>query len=463
MSKIKILTGLFLILLISSCNFSFLKRTPSVSYLNDPDLLFNRALSEYKKGKYEKAAQDFQQFINRYPLDERIIEAQIKYADSLYKAKKYIEAEEAYLEFIRLHPKNKLVPYCYYQLGVCEYAQISTIDRDQSKVISAYKYFRTVVENYPNTRFAIIANHRILECKRKMAKYNFYVGYFYYKTGYFKAAIYRFKKVLIKYPGFIDDKVLFFLAKSYMDLKKPYIAKKIFKKLMATFPKSRYSFYAKRYIKNLKPEKFTLISRLINTIFGPDVEDVHDKYFIPGYKKFAYPPAIDVEKILEYVSKEKRTIWTFKGSPEIKKQIKKAEVKSRKETKEDKIPINISANNVKYLNNGQQVVFSGNVVATKGDFSMTSNVLTAYLETPKKRIQRIEALGDVKIIYLTKYATCEKAEYIVPEGKVILTGNPVMKDGGNIITGDKIVYFIKTQQIFVQGSRKKRGEIEISP
>ena len=462
MKRLKLLIILLLpAILFSSC-VHFFKTSSKTSYLDDPDLLYEKAISQFKRGKYEKAAENFKEFQNRYPLDERIIEVELKYADSLYKAKKYIEAEEAYLNFIRLHPKNKFVPYCYYQLGVCEYEQISTIDRDQSKVISAYKYFRKVVEDFPQTKFAIIANHRILECKRKMAKYNFYVGYFYYKQKRFDAAIYRFEKILKFYPGFIDDKVLFYLAKSYMDKNEPYLAKKIFNKLITTFPKSRYRLYAKRYLKNLRPEKFSILSRIVEYFFKFE-EDVGDKYYIPGYKSYAYPPAIDVEKILETVSAEKRTIRTFKGAPLIKKEFQKAEKKSRKKTKEDNIPINISSNNVKYLKNGQQVIFEGNVVVTKGDFSMSSDQLLATLDVNRKRILSIEATGHVTIMYLTKYATCDKADYLIPEGKIVLTGNPIIKDVSNVIKGDKIIYFVKTQQIFIQGSRKRRGEIVISP
>ena len=463
MKNLKLLFTIYIILLFStSCGFSLLKRTPKTNFLDDPDLLYSRAIYEYKRGKYEKASNYFKEFRNRYPLDERIIEVELKYADSLYKDKKYIEAEEAYMNFIRLHPKNKFVPYCYYQLGVCEYEQISTVDRDQSKVTSAYKYFKIVVEQYPNTQFAIIANHRILECKRKMAKYNFYVGLYYYRQQRFDAAIYRFKKVLKRYPGFIDDKVLYYLAKCYLDKNQIELAKKIFNKLITTFPKSRYRLYSKKYLKHLKPEKFTLGWRIKEYFFNYD-EDIGDKYYIPGYKSFAYPPAINVEKILANVSKERRTIRTFKGSPAVKKQFIKAETESKRKTKVDNIPINISANNVKYLKNGENIVFEGNVVATKGDFSLTSEKLIATMDKTKKRILKIEASGHVTILYLTKYATCKEAEYIVPEGKIILSGDPLIKDVNNIIKGEKIIYFIKTQQIFVQGSRKKRGEIEISP
>ncbi len=451
---------LIIFLLISTLTACFKKNV--VNYVDDPDLLYNQAISLYKRGKYEKAAKDFLEFKNRYPLDHRIIEVSIKYADSLYKAKEYIEAEEAYLEFIRMHPKNKLVPYCYYQLGMCEFKQISTIDRDQSKVVSAYKYFRDVVEKFPNTRFAVVANHRILECRRKIAKYNFYVGYFYYKQQRFNAAIYRFKKVLRLYPGFIDDKVLFYLGKCYMDKKEPYKAKLIFEKLIKEFPQSRYRFEAKNLLKNLKPEKFTIWRRIVDYFFRFE-SDVGDKYYTPGYKTHAYPPALNLEKILSSLSKEKRTIITLKSAPEIKKQYVKAEKESKKTTEVDKTPVNISANSVKYLKNGQEVLFEGNVVASRGDFTLKCDKILAYLDTTKKKIRKIEATGNVEIIYLTKFAKAKKVIYNVPENKIILTGNPEIRDLKNVVKGQKIIYFLKTQQIFVQGTMKKRGEIILTP
>ena len=448
------------ILIILNLIFSCSKKQFTKSYLDDPDLLFQKAMTLYKKGRYEKAADNFLEFKNRYPLDRRIIEAELKYADSLYKAKKYIEAEEAYLEFIKLHPKNPYVPYCYYQLGMCEFNQISTIDRDQSKVVSSYQYFKQVVEKFPNTKFAVVANYRIRECKRKIAKYNFYVGYFYYKTGNYDAAIYRFTKVLKLYPGFIDDKVLFYLGKCYMDKKEPYTAKKIFEKLIKTFPKSRYVHQAKILIKNLKPEKWTLWRRIVDYYFKFEA-DVGDKYYTPGYLSYAYPPATGIEELLRQVSKPKREIVKFTTGTVIKREYAKAEKASKKEGSQNKVPVNISANNVKYMKNGLEVVFEGNVVATRGDFTLKADKIIAYLSKKKKRIREIEAIGNVEIIYLTKYAKAKKVLYNVYENKITLMGNPVIKDMKSVVRGEKIIYFLKTQEIFVQGSSKKRGEIEI--
>ncbi len=456
--RLKIFIAFTILLFLFSCA----KQQYVKNYILDPDLLYKTAMNKYNHGHYEAAAKDFLEFKNRYPLDPRAIEVSLRYADSLYKAGEYIEAEEAYLEFVKLHPKNKYVPYCYYQLGMCEFKQISTIDRDQSKVLSAYKYFKEVVEKFPGTSFAIVASHRIRECKRKIAKYNFYVGYFYYKRNRYKAAIYRFEKVLKYYPGFIDDKVLYYLGVCFMDEKKPDIAKKIFKKLIKTYPQSKYAYWAKAQFKRkLKPEKITLWRRIVDYYFRSE-SDVHDKYYTPGYLSYAYPPAVSLESLLKKM-KQRRQLLEFKTASIIRKEYVKAEKASEKKSKEDKIPVNISANNVRYLKGGQMVLFEGNVVVTRGDFTMRADKLIAVLGKNKKKIKKINATGHVQIIYLTKYAKAENVDYDITENKVVLTGNPVIKDMKSEVKGDKIIYFIKTQQIFVQGNIKRRGELIINP
>ena len=53
-----------------------------------------------------------------------------------------IEAVLAYTEFINLHPTNENLPYVMYQIGMCYYNQITTIDRDQSEGFQGLKAFR---------------------------------------------------------------------------------------------------------------------------------------------------------------------------------------------------------------------------------------------------------------------------------------------------------------------------------
>ncbi len=455
--KNKIKIALILIWLLTFFVACSKKNIPQVV---EPDPLYNEAVSLYKRGKYEKASEKFLEFKNRFPFDKRILEVEIKYCDSLYKAEKYIEAENAYLEFIKLHPKNKLVPYAYYQLGMIQYKQISTIDRDQSKLHEAVKYFSFLVKRFPRSRFATVALHRIHECKRKIAKNNFYIGYFYFKQKRYRASIARFEKILRLYPGFIDDKVMFYLGKSYIDIGKKDKGVKILKELVKIYPKSRYDYRAKQLIKHPKKDKFSLWARIKEYYFMNE-EDVNDTYYSPGRKNFAYPPSSSYNFDLKSLSEKKRTLVTLKTSSTIKKEFQKTEEISKEKGEENKIPVNVSANEVDYLDNGQKVVFQGGVIVTREDLVIKCNKLIAYLNKKNKNIYKIEAIDGVELYYLTKEGRADRIVYNVPEDKVTMYGNPYLKDGNSIVTGNEIIYFVSTQKVFVMGGNKKRGKIII--
>ena len=432
----------------------------NVMQVVNPDPLYQEAMQLFKKGKYEKASEKFHEFKNRFPFDKRITEVQMKYCDSLYKAEMYVEAENAYLEFIKLHPKNKLVPYAYYQLGMVQFNQISTIDRDKSKLYYAYKYFTILTERFPTTKYAVIANHRIHECKRKMAKNNFYIGYFYFKQEKYRAAIARFEKILKLYPGYIDDKVLYYLGKSYIDINRKDIAKMILKKLISKYKMSRYRERTKKVLKNMKKDTFNLFARIKEYYFLNE-EDVNDKYYTPGLKKFAYPPSTDLVANLESLSKQRRIFVSLDTSKEIKQEYKESESASMESRENNKIPLNITANNFSYFDNNSKVLFTGDVVVSRGDLTLTCAKLIAFLNKKNKSILKVEATGNIDILYMNKEGKCDKLTYFVPQNKMVLSGEPFFHDGNTIITGHKIIYFTRSQRVFVISGEKKRSKIII--
>ncbi len=426
----------------------------------EPDPLYQEAMHLFKNGKFEKASKKFLEFKNRFPFDKRITEVQMKYCDSLYKAEMYIEAENAYLEFIKLHPKNQLVPYAYYQLGMVQFNQISTIDRDKSKLYYAYKYFSILTERFPSTKYAVIANHRVHECKRKMAKNNFYIGYFYFKKERYRAAIGRFEKILKVFPGYIDDKVLFYLSKCYIDINQKNVGKRLLKRLVSRYPQSRYKHRAEVELKTMKKDKFNLFRRFKEYYFSRE-DDVNDRYFTPGYKKFAYPPSTDLVSNLALLESQGRTFTSLETSKEIKQEYQESESESRESGSRDRIPLNITANNFSYFDNNSKVMFTGDVVVSRGDLTLTCNKLIAFLNKKNKSILKVEATGNIDILYLSKEGKCDKVTYYVPQNKMVLTGEPYFQDGRTIITGKKIIYFTKSQRIFVVSDGKKRSKITI--
>lgn len=163
-------------------------------------VLATQAESNYRDGEFEEAATLFQQLKDRYPYSKYALLADLRVGDAYFKAERYEEAVLAYEDFIRLHPKNQAVPYALFQMGMVYYKQMLDPSRDPSFARKASQVFQRLVRNYPGSKEAIRAQPRLQEALERQAAHDMFVGKYYYRTDHYKAAIYRFKRVLTQYP-----------------------------------------------------------------------------------------------------------------------------------------------------------------------------------------------------------------------------------------------------------------------
>jgi len=180
-----------------------------------PDALYARGTVEYQNGNYKRAREFYVRLKEEHPLHDLAILAELGIADSFYSDKEYSEAEVAYRDFVSLYPTNENVPYALYQLGMCHYVQIGAIDRDQTETIKARKEFERLVTRFPQSKFSILAEKMIRECKAKLAEHEFYVGEFYYKQKKYAAALRRFEGIARDYAGVgLDLKVETYISET---------------------------------------------------------------------------------------------------------------------------------------------------------------------------------------------------------------------------------------------------------
>ena len=64
----------------------------------------------------------------------------------------------------------------------------------------ALKTFQRLERRYPGNVYAIKARTHIDRCYKSLSGHELYVGKFYFKTGHYRAALYRFKSVVENYP-----------------------------------------------------------------------------------------------------------------------------------------------------------------------------------------------------------------------------------------------------------------------
>ena len=206
-----VLLALLLPLIFSGCSYLniFNKREMAKA---SPEKLYSRASVEFNGGNYKKAQEYFLRLKEEYPLHDLAILAEVGIADSMYSDKEYAEAENAYSDFVTLHPVNENVPYAIYQLGMCHYNQIGAIDRDQTETIKAKKEWEKLVARYPESKFSAMAEKLIRECKQKLAEQEFYVGKFYLRQKKYQAALSRFEKVARDYANVgLDYKIEYYI------------------------------------------------------------------------------------------------------------------------------------------------------------------------------------------------------------------------------------------------------------
>jgi len=180
-----------------------------------PEGLYQQAVQEYKDGDYKRSIELFQRVKEEYPLSTLAIMAEVGVADSFFSGKQYTEAELAYSEFLNLHPTNENLPYVMYQIGMCHFNEINTIDRDQTEAFKALKEFERLIARFPGSKFSFMAEKMVRECKKTLGEQEFYVGEFYFNIKEYRAALRRFEKIARDYANVgLDYKVNTFIAET---------------------------------------------------------------------------------------------------------------------------------------------------------------------------------------------------------------------------------------------------------
>jgi len=199
-----LLLGAFLLAVSSGGCAWWKKKEPEPT----PEVLYQRAMDLFGKKSYERGAEAFKKLKEEFPLSEYTPLAEIRTADSYFFNKNYAEAIVLYEEFKKLHPTHQEVPYAIYQLGMCHYKQMRTLDRDQTETEKAIEQFRYLIENFPQSAKTTEAKTRMQECRKQLADHEFYVGNFYFRIQRYKAALGRFQIILQKYPeSGLDQKI----------------------------------------------------------------------------------------------------------------------------------------------------------------------------------------------------------------------------------------------------------------
>ena len=203
----------------------------------DPVEKFRDAEEKMQKFKYEEARKAYQEIQEKAPDRSYDADIMLRIADTYYGEEKYSEALVEYQAFINFHPVHRDASYAQYQIAMCSYQEITTIDRDPAVTRVALKEFQNLLAKYPGSPYEEEANKNVTLCREKLAEYELYVGKFYQKKGSYQAALGRLERLLKDYPGSAAEKeALYYIGLSHQERGDKAKAISTFEVLAAKYP-----------------------------------------------------------------------------------------------------------------------------------------------------------------------------------------------------------------------------------
>ena len=196
---------IYLIIALIFLNTSCSKEKEKISIIEEENLemqmikAYNEGLTELERGDPVYAAKKFNEAELLYPQSiwapRAALMASYSYFSFLYYSDAVLELEK-FLDKYKNHPRRD---YAYYLLALSHYDQIIDETKDLNEILKAKKYFKIIIQRYPDTEFAIDSRYKLELIEELLASKEMYLARYYVEREKWIPAINRFKKVAEDY------------------------------------------------------------------------------------------------------------------------------------------------------------------------------------------------------------------------------------------------------------------------
>ena len=205
MRKFHYLLIIFIFLIFSACS----KNEIQISEIKDGQI-DEQMITAYKEGLQNLEIGDL------ISASKKFAEAEILYPQSVWAPRSALMAAYCYYlnqnygdaiidlkRYLKTYPLHERKNYAYYLLALSYYEQIVDEKKDLGAITDAKKYFQYVINNYPNSEFAVDSIYKLDLIEDFLASKEMYLGRYYLQKEKWIPAINRFKEILINYDNTI--------------------------------------------------------------------------------------------------------------------------------------------------------------------------------------------------------------------------------------------------------------------
>jgi outer membrane protein assembly factor BamD len=219
-------SGLLLIFVagLTSCGIKAHKYdNPITKDTQQPDkVLFDTAIKDLEHSRFEVARLTLNTLMNTYDQSEYMAKAKLALADSWYReggAHGLAQAEAEYKDFILFYPMMEEAAEAQEKVCMIQLKQMEKPDRDPTHALRAEAECRTLLTQFPNSKYAPQGQQILREIQEVLADSEYRVGSFYYGKGVYYSAANRLQGLVDHFPLFSRaDDALWKLGESWTHL-----------------------------------------------------------------------------------------------------------------------------------------------------------------------------------------------------------------------------------------------------
>jgi outer membrane protein assembly factor BamD len=225
---------------------------PIANNSQQPDkILFDQAIENIEKHRYELGRLTLQTLLNTYPDSEYTAKAKLAVADSWYRegtSHALAQAEAEYKDFQTFFPSMEEAAESQKKVCDIHYEQMVKPDRDNTHAVRADQECRQLLLQWPNSVFIEPTKQRLREIQEVLAEAEYRVGTFYTGKGSYRSGANRLQTMADHYPLFSrNDVALWELANAYSRMGEQFTEQMVdaYTRIVRDYPLSQYVDEAK--------------------------------------------------------------------------------------------------------------------------------------------------------------------------------------------------------------------------
>ena len=218
-----------------------------------PDkVLFDRAVADIERGRYEVARITLQTLMNTYDTSEFLAKSKLAIADSWFReggSHGLAQAEAEYKDFILFYPTMEESAEAQEKVCMIHYKQMEKADRDDKHAYKAEEECRNLLTLFPNSKFAPHAQQMLRNIQEVLGEKEMRVSEFYHDKGSHPAASNRLQALSDQWPLFSrTDQALWLLGDSYSKMGPRFKQRstETYSRIVKDYPLSPYADLAKK-------------------------------------------------------------------------------------------------------------------------------------------------------------------------------------------------------------------------